>query len=145
MGKKKNKPNSSFLGKSNNSLGKDQRNIRSRVEGGVYVYHGSLTIEKLAEDLNIRATDILKELFLQGKILNINSIIDDELIAEICINHGFDFKKEEVKEKVKPAPSAMPIYTQEELDEIEKEEEEEDYYDEDEYSEYDDDEYYEDK
>ena len=73
MGKKKNKPNSSFLGKSNNSLGKDQRNIRSRVEGGVYVYHGSLTIEKLAEDLNIRATDILKELFLQGKILNINS------------------------------------------------------------------------
>ena len=96
MGKKKNKPNSSFLGKSNNSLGKDQRNIRSRVEGGVYVYHGSLTIEKLAEDLNIRATDILKELFLQGKILNINSIIDDELIAEICINHGFDFKKEEI-------------------------------------------------
>ena len=96
MGKKKNKPNSSFLGKSNNSLGKDQRNIRSRVEGGVYVYHGSLTIEKLAEDLNIRATDILKELFLHGKILNINSIIDDELIAEICINHGFDFKKEEI-------------------------------------------------
>ena len=96
MGKKKNKPNSSFLGKSNNSLGKDQRNIRARVEGGVYVYHGSLTIEKLAEDLNIRATDILKELFLQGKILNINSIIDDELIAEICINHGFDFKKEEI-------------------------------------------------
>ena len=96
MGKKKNKPNSSFLGKSNNSLGKDQRNIRSRVEGGVYFYHGSLTIEKLAEDLNIRATDILKELFLQGKILNINSIIDDELIAEICINHGFDFKKEEI-------------------------------------------------
>ena len=96
MGKKKNKPNSSFLGKSNNSLGKDQRNIRSRVEGGVYVYHGSLTIEKLAEDLNIRATDILKELFLQGKILNINSIIDDELIAEICINHGLDFKKEEI-------------------------------------------------
>ena len=96
MGKKKNKPNSSFLGKSNNSLGKDQRNIRSRVEGGVYVYHGSLTIEKLAEDLNIHATDILKELFLQGKILNINSIIDDELIAEICINHGFDFKKEEI-------------------------------------------------
>ena len=96
MGKKKNKPNSSFLGKSNNSLGKDQRNIRSRVEGGVYVYHGSLTIEKLAEDLNIRTTDILKELFLQGKILNINSIIDDELIAEICINHGFDFKKEEI-------------------------------------------------
>ena len=61
MGKKKNKPNSSFLGKSNNSLGKDQRNIRSRVEGGVYVYHGSLTIEKLAEDLLVNEVTKFKK------------------------------------------------------------------------------------
>ncbi len=97
MGKpNKNNKKKTFIGKSNNSLNKDNKNSKSRVEGGVYVYRGSLTIEKLAEDLGLRSSDILKDLFLQGKIFNINSTIDDELIAEICINHGFDFKKEEI-------------------------------------------------
>ena len=94
--KKKKKNKNSFIGKSNNSLGKDNKRIKTRVEGGKYVYHGNLTIEKLAEDLGLRASDILKELFLEGKVFNINSVLDDEIIGEICLNHGFDFEKEEI-------------------------------------------------
>lgn len=54
-----------------------------------------------------------------------------------------DDKKEEKKEVKKPVASAMPIYSEEEIKQMELEEEEEDYQEED-FDEYDDDSYYED-
>ena len=71
---------------------------KSHVEGGKYVYHGKVTVEELAEALDIKATEILKQLFLQGKMFNINSVLDDEIIGEVCLNNGFDFDKEEIVE-----------------------------------------------
>ncbi len=68
---------------------------KPRIEGGKYIYKGTVTIESLASDLGLKATDILKELFLRGKMVNINTILSDDDIAELCINHGFDFEKEE--------------------------------------------------
>ena len=103
MGKKKNKSKYSnkrpSSGKSVNrfsasSVQKEKE--KNRVEGGTYVFHGNVKIEDLAKDLHLSANDILKELFLAGKIVNINTILDDETIAEICINHNYDFKREEI-------------------------------------------------
>jgi translation initiation factor IF-2 len=71
---------------------------KSHVEGGKYVYHGKVTVEELAEALDIKATEILKQLFMQGKMFNINSVLDDEIIGEVCLNNGFDFDKEEIVE-----------------------------------------------
>jgi len=70
----------------------------NRIEGGTYVFHGSVKIEDLATDLKLQTNELLKELFLAGKIVNINTILDDETIAEICINHNYDFKREEISD-----------------------------------------------
>jgi translation initiation factor IF-2 len=103
MGKKKSQKKyykkSSSKGKSANrfsapSVQKEKET--NRVEGGTYVFHGNVKIEDLAKDLELQANDVLKELFLSGKIVNINTILDDETIAEICINHNYDFKREEI-------------------------------------------------
>lgn len=66
------------------------------VSNGVFVYSGAISLDTLAKKLGLPASTIIKELFLAGKMLTINSVLDDELIAEICLNHNFDFKKEEV-------------------------------------------------
>lgn len=68
---------------------------KPRIEGGKYIYEGNVTIEKLSDSLGLRATDILKELFLKGKMYNINSVLSDDDIGEICLDHGFDFEKKE--------------------------------------------------
>jgi translation initiation factor IF-2 len=67
---------------------------KPRIEGGKYIYKGSVTAGDLANALGLKMNDILKELFLAGKAVNINSALTDDEIAEICINHGFDFEKE---------------------------------------------------
>lgn len=65
-----------------------------RIENGTLSYIGSLTVGELATALNIRSSDIIKKYFLKGLMLTINSPLYDELIGEICLDHGFDFSKE---------------------------------------------------
>lgn len=55
-----------------------------------------------------------------------------------------DKKKEEKEDSKKKIINAMPIYTEEELKQIDEEEQEEEYEDEEDFSEYDDDHYYDD-
>src|SRR5574344_2142065 len=69
---------------------------KPHIEGGKYVYSGAVTIEKFAEALNVKPADILKALFLKGKIYNINSVLTDDDIGEICIDNNLDFEKKEV-------------------------------------------------
>ena len=65
-----------------------------RIENSTVSYIGSLTVGELATALNIRSSDIIKKYFLKGLMLTINSPLNDELIGEICLDHGFDFSKE---------------------------------------------------
>ena len=92
------KKNKNF--KSNNSWGDKSKSHYSNpgaskphIEGDKYIYEGNITIEKLASDLGLKPNDILKTLFMKGKMLNINSVLSDEDIAEICIEHNLDFEK----------------------------------------------------
>lgn len=66
------------------------------IQDGVFVYEGDITVDELARKLGLNPAEIVKSFFLKGKILNINSVLDDELIAEICIEHDVDFQKKEV-------------------------------------------------
>jgi translation initiation factor IF-2 len=65
-----------------------------KIENSTVSYIGSLTVGELATALNIRSSDIIKKYFLKGLMLTINSPLNDELIGEICIDHGYDFSKE---------------------------------------------------
>ena len=73
--------------------------IKSKVnKGGVFVYTKALSTAELAETLNIPVSDIIKFLFMQGKMITINTILDDELIGTICLQFGFDFEKKHIVE-----------------------------------------------
>jgi translation initiation factor IF-2 len=65
-------------------------------KGSVLVYSDNLTVNELSKKINVPAVDIIKYLFMQGKMVNINTTLDDELIGMVCLNYGFDFKKEKV-------------------------------------------------
>lgn len=96
---------------------------RSKVNGGVFTYTGAISVSELAKSLNISASDIIKFLFLQGKMITINTILDDELIGTICLQFGYDFEKKhivaaenfeevEIKDdpsKLKPRPPVVTI------------------------------------
>lgn len=70
----------------------------NKVHDQVFVFTKSLTVGELAKELNINPSDIIKKLFLQKKLVTINNYLDDETIGEICLEYGFDFKKEEIIE-----------------------------------------------
>lgn len=70
----------------------------SKVNNGVFVYTGAISVNELAKSLNIMPSEIIKYYFMKGKILNINSLLDDEMIGTICLEHGFDFQRKEVVE-----------------------------------------------
>ena len=73
--------------------------IKSKInKGGVFVYTKALSTAELAETLNIPVSDIIKFLFMQGKMITINTILDDELIGTICLQFGFDFEKKHIVE-----------------------------------------------
>ena len=72
--------------------------VKSKVNGGVFVYTGAISVGELATALNITSGEIIKFLFLQGKMITINTILDDELIGTICLEFGYDFEKKVVVE-----------------------------------------------
>ena len=78
---------------SNKNINKNELN---KVNGGVFVYTGDITVSQLSKELNIPATSIIRFLFMQGKMVTLNQNLDDELIGEICLEFGYDFKKEKV-------------------------------------------------
>ncbi len=67
-----------------------------KVNDGVFVYTGNISVNELAKQLDVLASDIIKYFFMKGQIININSILDDEMIGTICLEYGYDFQKKEI-------------------------------------------------
>ena len=96
---------------------------KTKVNGGVFIYTGAISTGELAKSLNIPVGEIIKFLFLQGKMVTINTILDDELIGLICLQYDYDFQKktvvaaenfEEIEinddpSKLKPRPAVVTI------------------------------------
>ena len=95
MGKKNFKPNQR---ETNVSTKVRADKVKSKVNGGVFVYTGTISTAELAEKLNVAVSDIIKFLFLQGKMITINTMLDDELIGTICLEFGYDFQKKNIVE-----------------------------------------------
>ena len=86
MSKKKN-----FKGGNKPAFGKKQT---ATVENGVFVYNGPMTLDQLCKRINISPSETIKNFLMQGKMISLNTVLDDELIAEVCLNNDLDFKKE---------------------------------------------------
>ena len=67
----------------------------AKVNGGVFVYSKPLTVAELSKAINVPAPKIITFLFLQGSSVTINQLLDDEAIGTICLEFGYDFRKEE--------------------------------------------------
>lgn len=68
----------------------------AKVNGGVFVYSKPLSVAELSKAINVPATSIIKYLFMNGKAVTINQMLDDETIGTICLEYNYDFKKEKV-------------------------------------------------
>ena len=74
---------------------KQQEGKKIRIDNNSLTYSGSISVGELATALNIKASDIIKKYFFKGLMLTINSPLDDNIVAEICIENNLDFNKEE--------------------------------------------------
>lgn len=69
---------------------------KTKVNGGVFIYTGAISTGELSKSLNIPVGDIIKFLFMQGKMITINTILDDDLIGLVCLEFGYDFQKKHI-------------------------------------------------
>ncbi len=70
----------------------------TKVNNGVFVYTGAISVGELAKTLNALPSDIIKYFFLKGKMVTINALLDDEMIGTVCLEYGFDFQKKNLVE-----------------------------------------------
>ena len=76
--------------------GNRKREDYAVVNGGVFVYTKPISVAELSKAINVPIPAIIKFLFMQGKTVTINQILDDETIGEICLEYNYDFKKEKI-------------------------------------------------
>ncbi|MBG0731075.1 translation initiation factor IF-2 [Mycoplasma sp. 'Moose RK'] len=70
------------------------KTVETKVENGVFLFSGMLTIAELAQKINVSANEIITYFFNQAKMYNLNHSLSEEEIAEICLEFNLDFKKE---------------------------------------------------
>ena len=74
---------------------KDQlTSVNTELKDGVFVFTGPMSINDFAEAIKKPANEIITHYFKQGKMYNINHTLDEEAIAELCLEYGYDFQKE---------------------------------------------------
>ncbi|MDD6240875.1 MAG: translation initiation factor IF-2 [Eubacteriales bacterium] len=64
------------------------------VQNGTFIYNGPMTLDQLCKRLGISASDTIKNFLMEGKLISLNTVLDDDLIGEVCINNNLDFRKE---------------------------------------------------
>ena len=76
------------------------RNTNNQQEGRVKVdyptnitYFDGITVGALAERLGRNASDIIKLLFMLGKMVTINTNMDDESVQLVCMEYNVEFEK----------------------------------------------------
>ena len=58
-------------------------------------YEDGITVSALAEKLNKNSSDLIKLLFMLGKMVTINSNLDDETVQLICMEYNVEVTKVE--------------------------------------------------
>ncbi len=105
----KQKRNSNGAKKNNNNAHKKNFNNnrnRSNFEGPrkpaapdihAITYTEGITVGELAEKTGRQSSDIIKMLFMEGKMVTINTALDDDTVELVCIN--YDIEPTKVKER----------------------------------------------
>ena len=70
------------------------KKIETGVKNGVFIFSAPLTIEQFASKINVPVSNILKKFLLMGEMKNLNSVLSEDEIGELCLEYNYDFKKE---------------------------------------------------
>ena len=60
-------------------------------------YTDGITVGELAEKIGRQSSDIIKTLFMEGKMVTINSALEDEMVELVCI--GYDIEPTKIQER----------------------------------------------
>ncbi|WP_029608545.1 translation initiation factor IF-2 [Mycoplasma simbae] len=71
------------------------KNIKTEVKNGVFIFTNSMPLGEFANKIGVNANDLIKSFMMKGKMYQINHILEEEEIAEVCLEKGLDFKKEQ--------------------------------------------------
>ncbi|KAF0226063.1 MAG: translation initiation factor [Erysipelotrichaceae bacterium] len=72
---------------------KPQVRVKQEIVSSI-VYEEGITVHQLADKVNKQSSDIIKLLFLLGKIVTINTSLDEETIQLVCMEYNIEAKKE---------------------------------------------------
>lgn len=78
-----------------NNFAKPAKNTKKPTDG-VIKYTDSLSVLELADLIGCQSSEIIKFLFMLGKMVTINTTLDDESIELIALEHGLEVVKEKV-------------------------------------------------
>ncbi|AZZ65313.1 translation initiation factor IF-2 [Metamycoplasma phocicerebrale] len=92
MGKQRNSKRTSNV----SSIKEKLNTVETKVQDGVFIFSGPLTIAEFSLKIKKNSAEILTYFFKKGIIKTINTSLNEEEIAELCLNYDLDFKKEEV-------------------------------------------------
>ncbi|WP_029512664.1 translation initiation factor IF-2 [Mycoplasmopsis iners] len=68
--------------------------VKTEIKDGVFIFTNKMPLNEFAKKIGVNANDLIKKFFLKGQLFTINHILDEEQIAELCMDYGLDFKKE---------------------------------------------------
>ncbi|SGA02274.1 translation initiation factor IF-2 [Mycoplasmopsis arginini] len=69
--------------------------VETKVQDGVFIFSGPMTVGDFSNKINQTAAKVLTYYFKKGIMKTINTFLNEEEIAELCLNYDLDFKKEE--------------------------------------------------
>ncbi len=72
-----------------------QTKVKTTVENGVFIYNGPITLDQLCKKIGVPPAETIKYFLMQGKMISLNTVLSDDLIAEVCLNNNLDFQKDE--------------------------------------------------
>jgi translation initiation factor IF-2 len=96
MGKNNKNGNNNFNRRTSNINNRQNNKPIVDKEHHVVIFRENKSISELAKELSVSPTEIIKFLFLEGKMVNINSSLDASLSELVCMNFGYDMKIEKV-------------------------------------------------
>lgn len=69
--------------------------IKTEVKNGVFIFTNKMPLGEFAQKIGMNANDLIKRFLMKGKLYQINYVLDEEEIAEVCMERGLDFRKEQ--------------------------------------------------
>lgn len=70
------------------------KEVEIGIKDGVFIFVGPLSIGEFSKQIQKPFATVIKYFFLQGQNCNLNTILSDIQMGELCLEFGFDFKKE---------------------------------------------------